>query len=62
MTRAQREKLDELLDLEEGLTDWEASFLESLEQQRRAALCTEAFVMTDRQAAKLEAIHAERCG
>jgi len=40
--------LDELLDLEEGLSDWEVSFIESLDRQRRAKR-----VFTERQRAKI---------
>lgn len=46
--------LDELLDLEDGLTAWEVEFLESLNRQRGREF-------TEKQVSKLEAIYREKC-
>lgn len=47
--------LDELLDLDDGLSDWEVQFLESLDRQRASG-------WTARQAEKLAQIYVEKLG
>lgn len=47
-------KLDELLDVDEGLTAWEVEFIESLNQQRGRD-------WTERQLSTLERIYERVC-
>lgn len=54
MTEDQLKKLDELLELEDGLSDWEVGFIENLSTQRSNAL-------SDRQADKLQQIWERLC-
>ena len=49
-------QLDDLLELEEGLTDWEVGFIESLSHQRERP----DWKPSQKQAATLERIWKER--
>jgi len=51
------DELDDLLNTEDGLTDWEVEFIESLNKQRE-----EHRAFTDRQIAKLHQVWDERYG
>lgn len=54
MTTEQAEKLNELLDMDEGLTEWELEFIDSLDQKMRSKN------LSDHQSEKLEQVYAER--
>ena len=49
------EILDEVLEMDDGLSEWELEFAESLDEQRSAFHC-ETFEPTDSQYDKLEEI------
>lgn len=53
MDEFQLDQLDELLDLDEGLTDWQLGFIESLNETMRSK------GLSDKQAAKLQEIHEQ---
>lgn len=54
------EKLRELVDLEEGLSDWEVKFVDGLARQLEAL--GPDFRLTETQILKIEQIHAARIG
>jgi len=54
------EMLKELIDLEDGLTDWEVKFVDGL--ARKLEAMGPDFRMTDVQIAKVGQIHTDRIG
>ena len=47
MTSDQQEKLDELLEVDEGLNSWEIEFIESLHKQRLRSLSAKQLTKLD---------------
>lgn len=54
------EKLKELVDLEDGLSDWEVKFVDGLARQLEAL--GPDFRLTEPQILKIEQIHSTRIG
>lgn len=61
LQRTAHKKLDELLELEVGLTTWEADFVEAMDKRRRGVKPTpESHNFTFGEIAKIDQIHDER--
>lgn len=59
MTITERNMLDRLLDLEEGLTEWECNFVSDLDKRDRAR--RSGIELSPKQSALLEKLWREKC-
>ena len=59
MEQSYADLLDDLLDVESGMSDWEVSFVDSVDQRRQQV--GPAMPLTDKQRAKIDELWMEHC-